>query len=155
MTLLIRYASESDWREVEKVLGISFEEYRSLYTADAFNHTVMDEQLYLQRLNEGPFWVGTVNDTVIATLSASVTESGLYIRSMAVLPDNQKRGLALALLEVAEKFAHSRSQPRMYLSTTPFLKRAISLYERFGFLKTSEGPSDLFGTPLFTMEKIL
>lgn len=41
------------------------------------------------------------------------------------------------------------------LSTTPFLARAIRLYEQSGFQPTTEGPSDLFGTPLFTMVKTL
>jgi ribosomal protein S18 acetylase RimI-like enzyme len=43
----------------------------------------------------------------------------------------------------------------MFLSTTPFLIGAISLYERAGFRRTGEGPHDLFGTPLFSMEKVL
>jgi ribosomal protein S18 acetylase RimI-like enzyme len=43
----------------------------------------------------------------------------------------------------------------MLLSTAPFLDRAIRLYERFGFRRTNEGPHDLFGTPLFSMEKVI
>jgi len=31
----------------------------------------------------------------------------------------------------------------------------MRLYERFGFQRTEEGPHDLFGTSLFTMEKQL
>ncbi len=41
----------------------------------------------------------------------------------------------------------------MFLSTTPFLHSAIRLYERFGYRRTDDGMNDLFGTPLFTMEK--
>jgi ribosomal protein S18 acetylase RimI-like enzyme len=44
---------------------------------------------------------------------------------------------------------------RLFLSTTPFLDRAISLYERFGFQRNEEGLRELFGTPLFTMEKFV
>ncbi len=33
--------------------------------------------------------------------------------------------------------------------------RAIALYERYGFRRTDDGPSALFGTPLFTMVKTL
>jgi hypothetical protein len=36
---------------------------------------------------------------------------------------------------------------------TPFLNTAIRLYEAFGFRRMNDGPHDLFGTPLFTMEK--
>jgi len=35
------------------------------------------------------------------------------------------------------------------------LSRAIRVYESFGFRRTEDGPQDLFGTPLFTMEKAL
>jgi hypothetical protein len=41
------------------------------------------------------------------------------------------------------------------LSTTPFLNSAIRLYENFGFRRNEAEPHDLFGTPMFTMEKIL
>ena len=44
---------------------------------------------------------------------------------------------------------------RMFLSTTPFLLAAVRLYEQFGFQPTDAGPRELFGTPLFTMEKRL
>jgi hypothetical protein len=43
----------------------------------------------------------------------------------------------------------------MRLHTTPFLSRAIRCYERFGFVRSQDPPSNLFGTPLFTMEKQL
>jgi hypothetical protein len=43
----------------------------------------------------------------------------------------------------------------LLLSTTPFLSEAIKLYERSGFRRSTEGPRELFGTPLFTMEKQL
>jgi len=52
-------------------------------------------------------------------------------------------------------YATERGFKRMFLSTTPFLARAIQLYERKGFKRTSEGPDNLFGTPLFTMEKLV
>lgn len=38
---------------------------------------------------------------------------------------------------------------------TVSLSRAIALYERLGFVRTDAGPHDLYGTPLFTMEKML
>jgi hypothetical protein len=43
----------------------------------------------------------------------------------------------------------------LLLSTTPFLASAIRLYEQYGFVKSDRGPQNLFGTPLFAMEKPL
>jgi ribosomal protein S18 acetylase RimI-like enzyme len=41
------------------------------------------------------------------------------------------------------------------LRTTPYLDKAIKLYERFGFVKLDKGEEDYFGTASFLMEKIL
>ena len=61
-------------------------------------------------------------------------------------------GIGQRLLEEIQSFAIAHHCKRLFLSTTPFLDRA-RLYETFGFQHTREGPCDLFGTPLFTMEK--
>jgi ribosomal protein S18 acetylase RimI-like enzyme len=59
------------------------------------------------------------------------------------------------LLNQVERFAVAGGYQHLALSTTPFLTRAIRLYQQFGFQRTGEGPSDLFGTPPFTMVKLL
>jgi GNAT superfamily N-acetyltransferase len=59
------------------------------------------------------------------------------------------------LLEKIESFASACGYKRLFLSTTTFLGRAIRLYESFGFQRLNDEPHDLFGTPLFTMEKVL
>jgi len=58
-------------------------------------------------------------------------------------------------MEEVERFAETTAVDSLYLSTTPFLDATIRLYQGCGFRFTEEGPSDLFGTPLRTMEKKL
>ena len=79
----------------------------------------------------------------------------LYIRGMAVLPSARGQRIGELLLGQIQMFAVSQGCKKLLLSTTPFLARAIQLYEHSGFKKTDEGPHDLFGTPLFTMVKNL
>ncbi|MBC7909661.1 MAG: GNAT family N-acetyltransferase, partial [Pyrinomonadaceae bacterium] len=79
----------------------------------------------------------------------------LYIRGMAALPLARGQGIGELLLKHVESFAREHGHERLTLSTTPFLDRAIRLYERAGFLRSDDGPHDLFGTPLFTMAKVL
>jgi ribosomal protein S18 acetylase RimI-like enzyme len=74
---------------------------------------------------------------------------------MAVLPRARGKKIGWSLLKAVEHFARRQNCRRMFLSTTPFLHRAIRLYERFGFRRGAEGPHELFGTPLFTMVKRL
>ena len=75
-------------------------------------------------------------------------------------PDQRREGrenqrLGEQLLGYVENLANSQGARRLLLSTTPFLERAIRLYESFGFERTDEGPHDLHGTPLLTMQKLL
>jgi ribosomal protein S18 acetylase RimI-like enzyme len=79
----------------------------------------------------------------------------LYLRSMAVHPRVRRGHIGRRLLEIAEDFARQQGCSDLVLSTTPFLDRAIALYDRYGFRRTTEPPNDLLGTPLFTMRKRL
>jgi RimJ/RimL family protein N-acetyltransferase len=60
----------------------------------------------------------------------------------------------LLLYEVG-RFAEEKGARRLVLDTTPFLRRAIRLYEKFGFRWTGDGPRSLHGTPLFAMARDL
>ena len=74
---------------------------------------------------------------------------------MAVLPTARGQGVGELLFRHVESFASAQGHKRLFLSTAPFLARAIRRYENLGFQRSSEGPHDLFGTPLFTMLKSL
>jgi GNAT superfamily N-acetyltransferase len=81
--------------------------------------------------------------------------TALYVRGMAVLPSVRGKGVGETLLRAVEAFASEHGHTILLLTTTPFLDSAIRLYERLGFSRTASGETDLYGTPLFTMEKRL
>lgn len=133
----------------------AFIEYRSSYTDEAFAATTPESDQLAQRMAEGPMWVAVVDGVLVGTVSALSLGDELYIRGMAVLPQARGLGLGELLLKTIEDLALAQGYKRLTLSTTPFLLRAIRLYERFGFQRISDGPHELFGTPLFTMGKVL
>ncbi len=108
-----------------------------------------------ERLTEGPIWVAIRDGVMVGTVSVVEHGESLYIRGMAVLPNARGLSVGQALLHHVEEFALAHGSRRLFLSTTPFLSRAIRLYEHFGFTRTGAGPHELLGTPLFTMEKML
>lgn len=153
--LTIRVALLKDVEAIACILQSSFAEFEPLYTPAAFASTTPTAQQIRARWNEGPVWVALQDEDVVATVAAVPKNTGLYVRSMAVRPDARGQGIARKLLDEVENFAILHHHKRLFLSTTPFLHDAIHLYERFGFGRSSEGPQDLFETPLFTMEKQL
>lgn len=153
--LYVRKATVNDAASITQVLHEAFAEYESLYTPAAFAATVCSIQKVQHRMSEGPLWVAIQNEHVVGTVSAIPDSSVVYIRGMALSPAARGQGIGRLLLQQVEQFAHEQSATRLFLSTTPFLTRAICLYEQFGFQRSDEGPSELFGTPLFTMVKTL
>jgi GNAT superfamily N-acetyltransferase len=151
----IRSATIDEVSIISSVLLEAFAEYEPLYTAEAFAATTPTAEQICNRWDEGPVWVALFAGQIIGTIAAVQRDQALYLRSMAIQPTARGSGLGQLLLERAEDFAVRQACKRMYLSTTPFLSRAIRLYENFGFVRTAEGPHDLYGTPIFTMEKLI
>jgi GNAT superfamily N-acetyltransferase/SAM-dependent methyltransferase len=149
----IRMAVPDEAFAIASLLAQSFAEYESSYTAEAFAATISTPDRIRDRINEGPVWVALRNDAVVGTLSAVARGEALYLRGMAVDPAARGDGIGRQLLERAEEYAIRNGFERLFLSTTPFLKSAIELYERYGFNRGAEKPDGLFGTPLFTMVK--
>lgn len=149
----VRMAAPKDAEGIEALLREAFVEYRASYTAEAFAATTPAAGQIRSRMDEGPVWVAVLGGVTVGTVSVVARGEALYVRGMAVLPASRGRRVGEALLSRVEEFAAAQGCGRLWLSTTPFLARAIRLYERAGFRRSDEGPHELFGTPLFTMEK--
>jgi predicted N-acetyltransferase YhbS len=146
----IRLATPDDAAAISDVLRVAFVDYVADYTVAAMDATVLDAPRIIGRMREGPVWVAVHRGAIVGTGAALPREGGVYIRGMGVLPSARGRRIGQRLLRIIERYARGQ---RLFLSTTPYLHGAIALYERFGFRRSEAGPHDLFGTPLFTMEK--
>jgi N-acetylglutamate synthase-like GNAT family acetyltransferase len=151
----VRLAESTDASAIASLLAASFSEYQPLYTAEGYAATVITEEQIVERIGQGPVWVALSDEIVVGTVSVVAKGHSLYVRGMAVRPTARGQRIGERLLREVESFAIGGEFRRLFLSTTPFLHRAKSLYERIGFQRTDEEPHELFGTPLFTMEKFL
>jgi len=151
----VRLAVLGDAATIASILYQAFVEYEPTYTPEAFAATTPTADQIQNRFDEGPVWVAVQHEAPIGTLSAVSKGEGLYIRSMAILPGARGQGIGELLLQQAERLACQHNRTFLFLSTTPYLTRAIRLYEKFGFQRSDQGPHNLFGTPLVTMIKPL
>jgi GNAT superfamily N-acetyltransferase len=154
-SISISLAQASEATAIASTIFQSFAEYQAAYTSDAFAATTPTADTIRRRLHEGPVWVACQQHTIVGTVSAMPKGAACYIRSMAILPAARGAGIGRLLLQHVEEFAVAQGHAYLLLSTTPFLTRAIRLYEQAGFRRSHDGPHDLFGTPLFTMVKPL
>jgi len=151
----VRRATENDAPGVVSVLRQAFAEYEPLYTERGYRATTPATAEIVARMDQGPVWVAVHKDQIVGTGSVVPRPEGIYIRGMAVIPLARGLGIGRRLLDEIQRFAIVQEASRLFLSTTPFLDKAIGLYEVFGFRRSEDGSHDLFGTPLFTMEKAI
>jgi N-acetylglutamate synthase-like GNAT family acetyltransferase len=149
----IRRATAKDAGVIAGVLHESFIEFKALYTEGGFAATALRAEQVLQRLSEGPVWIASRAGVVVGTVAAVVRGKSVYVRGMAVLPTARGSGAGRTLMREVEGWAAQEKISHIFLSTTPFLHSAIRLYKKLGFRRTNSETHDLFGTPLFTMEK--
>lgn len=152
-SLEVGLATDVDAEDLSEILLASFLEFQSQYTSSGFAATTPKADELRQRLLEGPIWIAKLNSRKVGTVSVVVKGRELYIRGMAVVPDARGAGVAVALFRAVDDYAKSVGCFREFLSTTPFLHRAIAFYRGIGFEEIGDGPTELFGTPLFTMER--
>ncbi|MGH9494786.1 MAG: GNAT family N-acetyltransferase, partial [Candidatus Sulfotelmatobacter sp.] len=150
----VRLATQQDAPTIATILHESFVEYERLYTREGFAATTPDANQVMVRMREGPVWLACRDLESLGTVAAVVKGKSVYIRGMAVLPAARGLKVGTRLLQHVECWTFGQSFQRLFLTTTPFLHTAIRLYENHGF-RRAEGDQDLFGTPLFTMEKIV
>lgn len=150
-----RLAAPEDGENISNVLSEAFWEFRHLYTEKAMEATVITPEEARRRMAEGPVWLVELDGETVATASVLLKEEEAYLRGMAVLPAARGLKIGLALLLEAEKFALTNHCGRLFLRTTPYLHKAIQLYEQFGFVRISGSEEPFFGTPSFLMEKAL
>jgi GNAT superfamily N-acetyltransferase len=153
LQLEIRRAGPEDAAVVAWVLHESFAEFKPLYSEGGFGATTPRAEQVLERMREGPVWLALHEGVALGTVAIVVRGASTYLRGMAVLPAARGSGTGAALLQHVENWAVKAGCARLFLSSTPFLGAAIRLYQRFGFRCRDGDRHDLFGTPLFTMEK--
>jgi len=152
----VRIAKPEDSAAIAEVLGEAFGTYRKLYTDDAFAIVTPSADEITRRLDDGPQWVATIGDSVVGTVSVTVEEGDLYVRSMAVSPEAQGRGVGHKLLDAIDEYAAGTEFERIFLYTTYFSAGAKELYEKHGYAWVRDTTAEeWYGVPGLEMDKKL
>ncbi|HLA96399.1 MAG TPA: GNAT family N-acetyltransferase [Pyrinomonadaceae bacterium] len=152
----VRLATATDAEAISNVLREAFTVYRDHYTAEAFEVVTPNRAEIARRFEEGPIWVAEVGGEVVGTVSVTTEPEGLYVRSMAVGPNVQGRGVGHRLLDAVDEYAADTEFERIFLYTTYFVPGAKGIYEKHGFQRVRDTTADeWYGTPGLEMDKEL
>jgi ribosomal protein S18 acetylase RimI-like enzyme len=149
-----RRANQRDAAAIELLIRESFREHEPAYTREAFNLATPGKHEIEKRIKQWAVWVAINANVIVGTVSAHAEGPALHIKSMAVHLSMRGYGIGKLLLARVEDFACAHGYKRLILNTTPFMNRAIRLYQAFGFGFTGT-EQNWFGTRLRTMTKEL
>jgi N-acetylglutamate synthase-like GNAT family acetyltransferase len=150
-------ARMQDIKDIHSVLLKAFESYNNDYTNDAYIATVLSTTEIKNRIlgEKYEIYVITINKKIIGTVSISKKNKyKLYIRSMAVHPNYQKRGIGHFILNKIIELAKKNNIEYIFLDTSKLLKEAVEFYKKFGFVFTGV-KHDFYGIEIYEMIKKL
>lgn len=152
----VRRATREDAGDISRLLLEAFGAIRERYTPEGFADVTPDESKVAGRLDEGALWVAETQDRIVGSVSLATEPEGLYVRSMAVLPEFQGRGIGHKLLDALHEYAAGTGVSRIFLYTLPFQLGARELYEKHGYRWVRDTPAEeWYGVPGLEMEKFL
>ena len=152
--ITVRLAAPADTEAIAAVLREAFGVYRENYTPEAFEIVTPPPREIATRFAEGPQWVAELDGRVVGTVSLRTDPEGLYVRSMAVMPSVQGKGVGHVLLNAVNEFADRSEHDRVFLHTTYFVPGAGEMYAKHGFRWVRDTTAEeWYGVPGLEMER--
>jgi putative acetyltransferase len=106
------------------------------------------------------YYVATVNDQLMGGAgifpSDGLPAGTCELVKMYLLPEARGLGLGKLLIDQALAFARGAGYQQVYLETMPELRKAVSVYEKFGFqyLHAPMGNTGHFGCDIWMLKKL-
>jgi ribosomal protein S18 acetylase RimI-like enzyme len=153
----IREASITDVHEIHDILSESFTPFHQYYTPEAYQKTINSPTMIRKRImdQKTEVLVVTYRNEIVGTASLTKQRNGrLHIRSMAVKPNYQNRGIGQCILEKIDKIAQEGHTKTISLECFKPLINAVSLYEKLGYRRTNK-KRNYHGISIFEMIKEL
>ncbi|MFX0185049.1 MAG: GNAT family N-acetyltransferase [Candidatus Hodarchaeota archaeon] len=153
----IRRATIKDVHEIYEILSESFKPYHQYYTPEAYQKTVNSPIVIKKRImsQKKEVLVVTYRKEIVGTASLTKQRKGrFHIRSMAVKPNYQNKGIGKCILEKIDKIAKEGHTKIISLECFEPLTNAIGLYERLGYRRTDK-KRNYHGISIFEMIKEL
>lgn len=131
----------ADATDADAVAACAIEAFRTYIPRLGLTPTPMTKD-YGAAIANAQVWVATQHQhqqqqqqQVVAALVLDITDEGLLVDVIAVLPQHQGTGVGRALLELAEREARQQGHDSIYLFTNEKMTENRALYERIGYVE--------------------
>jgi len=152
--VLVRESSLDMTQEIWDVLSEAFAPYYKFYTEKAYSATVISPSEIKERIQDPKtiVLIASYKGKVVGTVSIELQNKSLQIRSMAVMPKYQRKGIGSSILEKVFAISKEKSIKTLSLECFDPLIEAKKLYKKFDFKSTGKKKT-LHGIEIFEIMK--
>lgn len=152
--VVVRESSLNMTQEIWDVLSEAFSPYYKFYTEKAFSATVISPSEIKERIQDPKtiVLVASYRGKVIGTVSIELQNNNLHIRSMAIMPKYQRKGIGSSIFEKIFAISKKKSVKTLSLECFDPLIDATRFYKKFDFNSTGKKRT-LHGIEVFEMMK--
>lgn len=151
---------------IERARGCDAVEIASLYKRvwDEYREKFPDELIKARQptteqikiwMRHDTYFMAKEGPRIVGVMGCSLKHGTGLLMHMVVDRKHRKRGIGSALTEKAIEYAKENGAVKVWLDTTPRLKKAISLYEKYGFVKCGHLRKHYWGEDAYVYELML
>ena len=157
---LIRTIQPEDNPALAKVIRDTLTEFGANKPGTVYFDPTTDALFELFQTPRSSYFVAVKDGVIVGGAgiypSQGLPEGTCELVKMYLLPSARGKGLGKLLIEKSLQFARQSGYRQVYLETMPELKKAVSIYEKFGFryLTAPLGKTGHFGCGIWMLVNI-
>jgi putative acetyltransferase len=158
--VVIRPILPTDNKDLAAIVRNTLAEFGANHAGTVYYDPTTDNLFELFQKEKSIYYVALVNGEIVGGAgifpSAGLPEKTCELVKMYLNKNARGQGLGKLLIEKCIHFATEQEYKHIYLETMPELKKAMSVYEKFGFyyLKGPMGNTGHFGCDVWMMKDI-
>jgi putative acetyltransferase len=160
MNISIRSIQPGDNPALAKIVRDTLAEFGANHPGTVYYDPTTDALFELFQRNGAGYFVGEIDNKIVGGAgifpSEGLPAGTCELVKMYLLPEARGVGLGKTLIEKSLQFAKENKYENVYLESMPELKKALKVYEKFGFtyLDGPMGNTGHFGCELWMLKKI-
>jgi putative acetyltransferase len=135
--MVIRNIQPQDNAAIASIIRKCLEEFNANKCGTVYYDETTDHLYELFQTPQSTYFIAEENNMILGGggifPSKGLPEDTCELVKMYLLPEARGKGIGAAIINKSIEFATSNGFKRIYLESMPELKKAISVYEKFGF----------------------
>ena len=135
--IIIRTIQPRDNAAIARIIRTTLEEFGANHKGTVYYEDSTDHLYELFQYPLSVYWVAEMNDEIVGGAGVyptkGIPDDTTELVKMYLSPKARGIGLGKTLIEKCIAYAKENGYKNLYLESMPELKRAISVYEKFGF----------------------